>query len=92
MIFKTTIVRDGSMCFIPLTFDPKAVFGKVRVPVKVTVNGHTYRSTIAAMGGPACVPLRKSNRKRQDSRETRPSAWSLRLIPRCARSSHPQIS
>ena len=29
-IFKTTNVRDGSMCFIPLPFDPKAVFGKVR--------------------------------------------------------------
>lgn len=51
--FKTTIVRDGSICFIPLTFDPKSVFGKVRAPVKVTVNGYTYRSTIAAMGGPA---------------------------------------
>jgi hypothetical protein len=62
-IFETTIVRDGPMCFIPLTFDPKAVFGKMRAPVKVTVNGHTYRSTIAAMGGPACVPLRKSNRE-----------------------------
>jgi len=62
-IFKTRIVRDGSMCFIPLTFDPRDVFGKRRVPVKVTVNGHTYRSTIAAMGGPPCVPLRKSNRE-----------------------------
>lgn len=61
--FKTTIVRDGPMCFIPLTFDPKAVFGKVRAPVKVTVNGYTYRSTIAAMGGPPCVPLRRSNRE-----------------------------
>lgn len=61
--FKTTIVRDGSMCFIPLTFDPQAVFGKVRAPVKVTVNGYTYRSTIAAMGGPPCLPLRKSNRE-----------------------------
>jgi bacteriocin resistance YdeI/OmpD-like protein/uncharacterized protein DUF1905 len=61
--FKTTIVRDGSMCFIPLTFDPRTVFGKLRAPVKVTVNGHTYRSTIAAMGGPPCVPLRKSNRE-----------------------------
>lgn len=50
--FTTTIVRDGSMCFIPLTFDPREVFGKVRAPVKVTVNGYTYRSTIAAMGGP----------------------------------------
>src|SRR5262245_47760347 len=61
--FKTTIVRDGSTCFIPLTFDPKPVFGKVRAPVKVTLNGYTYRSTIAAMGGPACIPLRKSNRE-----------------------------
>jgi hypothetical protein len=51
------------MCFIPLTFDPKAVFGKIRVPVKVTVNGYTYRSTIAAMGGPPCLPLRRSNRE-----------------------------
>jgi hypothetical protein len=61
--FKTTIFREGSTCFIPLTFDPKAVFGKVRAPVKVTLNGYTYRSTIAAMGGPPCIPLRKSNRE-----------------------------
>jgi hypothetical protein len=61
--FVTTIVREGSMCFIPLTFDPKEVFGKVRAPVKVTLNGYTYRSTVAAMGGPPCIPLRKSNRE-----------------------------
>jgi bacteriocin resistance YdeI/OmpD-like protein/uncharacterized protein DUF1905 len=61
--FTTTIVRDGSMCFIPVTFDPKAVFGKVRAPVRVTVNGYTYASTIAAMGGPPCIPLRRSNRQ-----------------------------
>ena len=61
--FRTTIVRDGSICFIPLTFDPKAVFGKVRAPVTVTLNGYTYRSTIAAMGGPPCIPLRRSHRE-----------------------------
>jgi hypothetical protein len=61
--FKTTIVRDGSMCFIPLTFDPKPVFGKVRAPVKVTLNGYTFRSTIASMGNGACIPLRRSNRE-----------------------------
>ncbi len=61
--FTTTIVREGSMCFVPLPFDPKAVFGKVRAPVRVTLNGYTYRSTIAAMGGPPCIPLRKSNRE-----------------------------
>jgi hypothetical protein len=61
--FRTQIVRQGSMCLIPLTFDPKTVFGKVRAPVKVTLNGYTYRSTIAAMGGPPCVPLRRTNRE-----------------------------
>jgi len=61
--FKTTIVRDGSMCFIPVPFDPRPVFGKVRAPVKVTLNGHTYRSTIASMGDGPCIPLRRSNRE-----------------------------
>jgi hypothetical protein len=61
--FRTTIVREGSVCFIPLTFDPKAVFGKMRAAVKVTLNGYTYRSTIAAMGGPPCIPLRRTNRE-----------------------------
>jgi hypothetical protein len=61
--FKATVVRDGSTCFIPVTFDPKAVFGKVRAPVKVRLNGYTYRSTIAAMGGPPFIPLRRSNRE-----------------------------
>lgn len=61
--FRTTLFRDGSTCFIPLPFDPREVFGKVRVPVMVTLNGYTFRSTIAAMGGPACIPLRRSNRE-----------------------------
>ena len=61
--FKTTIYRDGPMCFIPVSFDPRAVFGKVRAPVKVTLNRYTYRSTIATMGGTVCIPLRKSNRE-----------------------------
>jgi hypothetical protein len=62
-VFKATIVRDGSMCHIPLTFDPREVFGRVRAPVKVTLNGYTYRSTIASMGGPPFIPLRTSNRE-----------------------------
>lgn len=61
--FKATIVRNGSMCYVPLNFDPKAVFGKMRAPVKVTLKGYTYRSTVAATGGPACIPLRRSNRE-----------------------------
>ena len=61
--FQATIVRDGSICYIPLPFDPREVFGRVRAPVTVTLNGYTFRSTVAAMGGPACIPLRKSHRE-----------------------------
>jgi hypothetical protein len=61
--FKTTIFRDGSICLIPVPFDPKPVFGKVRAPVKVTLAGYTYRSTIASMGEGPCLPLRKSHRE-----------------------------
>jgi Bacteriocin-protection, YdeI or OmpD-Associated/Domain of unknown function (DUF1905) len=60
---KVTIYREGSMCFIPVDFDPKTVFGKTRAPVKVTLNGYSYRSTIASMGGVTGIPLRKSNRE-----------------------------
>lgn len=30
--FTTTVFRNGSTCDIPLTFDPRTVFGKVRAP------------------------------------------------------------
>ena len=60
---RVQIVRDGSMCFVPVPFDPKPLFGKVRAPVRVTLNGYTYRSTIAAMGETVCIPLRRSNRE-----------------------------
>jgi hypothetical protein len=61
--YKTTLLQEGSTCAIVVPFDPKEVFGKVRAPVKVTLNGYTYRSTIAAMGGQFLIPLRKSNRE-----------------------------
>ena len=60
---RVTIFFDGSMCFVPVPFDPKVAFGKLRAPVRVTLNGYTYRSTIASMGGTVCIPLRRSNRE-----------------------------
>jgi hypothetical protein len=63
--FKATIISDdqSTMTGIEVPFDPKPVFGKVRVPVTVAINGHTYRSTIAAMAGRWWLPLRRSNRE-----------------------------
>lgn len=61
--FSATVVREGAMCYIPVPFDPKTVFGTVRAPVVVTIDRYTFRSRIVAMGGPVCVGLRKSHRE-----------------------------
>lgn len=61
--FKTTLLQEGNLTAIAVPFDPKTVFGKTRAPVKVTLNGYTYQSTIASMGGRFVIPLRKSNRE-----------------------------
>jgi hypothetical protein len=61
--FTHTFGHTGREMFeIFLPFDPREVFGKARAPVKVTINGYTYRSTIANMGKGALIPLRESNR------------------------------
>jgi hypothetical protein len=60
---RVKLHRDGPMCFVPVPFDPRAAFGKVRAPVKVTLNSYTYRSTIFSMGDVTRIPLRKSHRE-----------------------------
>jgi hypothetical protein len=82
--FKTTIVRDGSICFFRVPFDPQPVFGKVRAPVTVTLNGHSYRSTIASMGDGPCLPLRRSNREAAglEGGETLQVTLELDALPR----------
>ncbi len=54
---------DGDGSALPVPFDPQRVFGKIRAPVVVQIGDFSYRSTIAAMGGPLFIPVRKSNRE-----------------------------
>jgi Bacteriocin-protection, YdeI or OmpD-Associated/Domain of unknown function (DUF1905) len=61
--YKATLVLTDDMNYVPVPFDPKEVFGKVRAPVNVTLNGHTFRSTIFSMRGCMGIPLRRSNRE-----------------------------
>jgi len=60
---RVRLQRDGAMCHVPVPFDPKAAFGKVRAPVTVTLNGYNFRSTIFSMDGEVFIPLRKSHRE-----------------------------
>ena len=34
-----------------MPFDPEEAFGRVRAPVRVTANGHSFRTTLARYGG-----------------------------------------
>jgi Bacteriocin-protection, YdeI or OmpD-Associated/Domain of unknown function (DUF1905) len=43
--------NDSGGHLVALPFDAKQVFGRVRVPVRATVNGHTFRSTLMRYGG-----------------------------------------
>jgi hypothetical protein len=63
VVFKGTVQRAGPAGYIELPFDPREVFGKVRAPVRVTLNGYTFTTTIAAMGGPPCIGMRTSYRE-----------------------------
>lgn len=49
--FRTVLQLKGSGHVVELPFDPKAEFGRIRVPVRVTVNGATLRTTVARYGG-----------------------------------------
>src|SRR3546814_19843701 len=59
--FTVTLADEGA---ISVPFDPRDTFGKARPPVVVTLNGHSYRSTIAIMGGVTFVPMSRSNREK----------------------------
>jgi len=43
--------RSDSTASFTLPFDTRDVWGKAKVPVKVTINGYTWRSTVGNRGG-----------------------------------------
>jgi hypothetical protein len=62
--FRTTLMQDGNNVGIEVPEEVVLGFGAgKRVPVKVTVNGHTWRSTVAVMGGKYLVGVPKAHRE-----------------------------
>jgi hypothetical protein len=61
--FKAKLgTEDQGSLFFELPFDPKVAFGATRAKVKVTLNEHTYRSTVSVYGGRFYIPVSKPNR------------------------------
>lgn len=67
MKFTTTILQSGNNTGIevPEKIIEKFNAGK-RPPVIVSLNGYTYRSTVAVMGGKFLIPLSKEHRENAD--------------------------
>jgi len=53
---------ESTFTFIAIPFGVKQVFGRARPPVKVTINGFAYRSTLAPYGGVHYLPVNQSVR------------------------------
>lgn len=64
MRFRTTLLQSGKTATgieIPAEIVEKFGAGK-RPPVRVTINGYTYRSTVAVLGGAYMVGVSAENR------------------------------
>jgi hypothetical protein len=63
--FRTTLVRgDGTTMGMIVPDDVVEALGRgKRPPVKVTINGYTYRSSVAVMGGKFMVGVANEHRK-----------------------------
>jgi antitoxin component of MazEF toxin-antitoxin module len=64
MRFTTTIVVDGNNAGIEVPEDVMASLGTARrIPVVVTLNGYSYRSTVAPYKGRLMISLSAANRQ-----------------------------
>ena len=60
--FTATLEARGSGTLVEVPLDVRHVFGQARPPVKATVNGHTFKSTIAVYGGKYYLGLNREVR------------------------------
>ena len=60
--FEGRAEQHGNGTVVEVPFDPKQRFGRVRAPVRATVNGHEFRTTLASMGGRVLLGLNREVR------------------------------
>src|SRR5262245_54520739 len=61
--FSARLGAEGHALFFEVPFDVKQEFGKARPPVRVSVNGREYRSTVSVYGGRYYLPVRREHRQ-----------------------------
>jgi hypothetical protein len=60
--FTATLEGRGAGALVEVPLDVRALFGQARPPVRATVNGHTFRSTVAVYGGKYYLGLNREVR------------------------------
>jgi hypothetical protein len=60
--FDATVETRGSGHLVTLPFDVREEFGAVRVPVRVTIGGHAFRTTTMRYGGVDYIGLNREVR------------------------------
>ena len=61
--FEATLERHGSGTLVEVPFDVRAAFGNARAPVRGTVNGYPFRTTVAVYGGRPYLGFRREIRE-----------------------------
>jgi hypothetical protein len=61
--FQAKLGAEGHALFFEVPLDVKKEFGKARPPVKVSINGYSYRSTVSVYGGKYYLPVRREHRE-----------------------------
>ncbi len=65
--FRTKLNGDESKAdasaYFKLPFDTRDVWGRAKVPVKVTINGYTWRSTVGNRGGQQYIVVNAEARR-----------------------------
>jgi Bacteriocin-protection, YdeI or OmpD-Associated/Domain of unknown function (DUF1905) len=61
--FEATLEQHGSGTVVVVPFDLKEAFGSGRPPVRATVNGYSFRTTLFTMSGRALLGLNREVRE-----------------------------
>ena len=61
--FETVLQAEDSGVFFEVPLDVPATFGRARAPVRGTINGQPFRSTVAVYGGRSYLPVDRALRE-----------------------------
>lgn len=61
--FEATLEQHGCGTVVVVPFDLKEAFGSGRPPLRATVNGYTFRTTLFTMGGRALLGVNREVRE-----------------------------